>query len=154
MYWFLRLRWNTEVWHQKTFVSRKLSECFQFWGMSDVWVHYFYEFPTYVDTTNLNRYVCTYLCKYVRTYLCTYVQMLGTYPCKYVHNEHTYLRICTYIHGYICTYVFTYLRTYLHTYLRTYVLLCTVLSREKLFKTWIILLLCRTPLREWELIPE
>ena len=107
--------------------------------MSDVRVHYFYEVPTYVDTTNLSTYVRTYLHKYVRTYLCTYVQMLGTYPCKYVHKEHTFLRICTYIQGYIWTYVFTYIRTYLHTYLCTYVLLCTVLSRVKLFKTWIIL---------------
>ncbi len=124
-----------------------MSECFQFLGMSDVRVHYFYEVPTYVDTTSLSTYVCTYLHKYVRTYLCTYVQKLGTYPCKYVHKEHTYLRICTYIHGYICTYIFTYIRTYLHTYLCTYVLLCTVLSRVKLFKTWIFLLLCPTIIR-------
>ncbi len=85
--------------------------------MSDVRVHYFYEIPTYVDTKNLSTYVCTYLCKHVRTYLCMYVQMLGTYPCKYIHKEHTYLRICTYIHGYICTY---YLRIYEHTYICTY----------------------------------
>ncbi len=106
--------------------------------MSDVRIHYFYEVPTYVDAMNLNTYVRTYLHKYVHTYICTYVQMLGTYPCTYVHKEHMYLRIRTYIHGYICTYVFTYLQTYLHTYLRTYVLLCTVFSRVKLFKTWMI----------------
>ncbi len=51
---------------------------------------------------------------------------------------HTYLRRCTYIHGYICTYVFkyyTYVHTYLWTYVCTYVLLCTFLSRVKLFIT-------------------
>ncbi len=77
--------------------------------MSDVRVHYFYEVPTYVDTTNLSTYVRTYLRKYVRTYLCTYVQMLGTYPCKYVHKEHK-----------LGTYVRTYLRINEHTYIRTY----------------------------------